>query len=239
MCTRRQRTGRRAGERSARKAASRPDSGTIGTAAPHPQLRRQPVRNLLATQQPGAMARARRGTRPGSGRRRLGAGGEVQWCQGLDLGRPGCRYLAAVRGQAAGQAGHRQQLAHRHLPKLSRTNFLAPIHSWWLWAPCASWRVATVNRYTGPWNEQPRRTRSSCSPTATTSLIAIQNARTVSRRLGNAVLVTNNGYGHITDSDRSACISRVVTRYLTTLRTPRRGTVCQPDHIPFEPGFGE
>jgi pimeloyl-ACP methyl ester carboxylesterase len=121
---------------------------------------------------------------------------------------------------------------------ISKRVMVAPVDLWWLWAPCASWRARSADRYTGPWNATTK------NPILVLSnrydpRTAYANARRAARRLGNAVLVTNNGYGHTTESDPSTCIDTAVGRYLTTLATPRSGTVCQPDGKPFEPGFGE
>jgi len=112
------------------------------------------------------------------------------------------------------------------------------VEAWWLWAPCASWRTASANRYTGPWNA-----------TTPNPILVIgnrfdprtvyRNAVVAARRLGNAVLLTNNGYGHTSSSDLSDCTIAAVGRYLTTLATPTRGTVCQPNHRPFDPDFGQ
>jgi pimeloyl-ACP methyl ester carboxylesterase len=120
---------------------------------------------------------------------------------------------------------------------LSRNNLVAPVDGWFLWAPCASWRIPSADRYTGPWN------RTTPNPILVLGQrfdprTQYGNARTAARRLGNAVLLTNNGYGHTTSTDVSTCTIDATTRYLTTLRTPRRGTVCQPDHSPFDPDFG-
>ena len=115
---------------------------------------------------------------------------------------------------------------------------VAPVDLWWLWAPCASWRARSAERYTGPWNATTK------NPILVLSnrydpRTAWANARVAARRLGNAVLVTNNGYGHTTESDPSTCIDAAVGRYLTTLATPRNKTVCQPERKPFDPDFGE
>jgi pimeloyl-ACP methyl ester carboxylesterase len=121
---------------------------------------------------------------------------------------------------------------------LTETNFLGPVEGWWLWAPCASWQVPSAERYTGPW-------------TATTDnpILVIGNTydnRTkfansvlASRRLGNAVLLTLQGYGHTSDIDPSTCLDDAVTKYLVTVTTPPVGTICQPNHAPFDPDFGK
>ena len=59
------------------------------------------------------------------------------------------------------------------------------------------------------------------------------NAVRSARLLGNAVLLTLNGYGHLSFQDPSACIDHARVRYLVDLRAPPRGTVCQPDQPPF------
>ena len=66
-----------------------------------------------------------------------------------------------------------------------------------------------------------------------------RHARIAARRLGNAVLLTLNGYGHTSDKDPSACIDRAVRRYLVTTTPPPDATICQPDRQPFDPNFGQ
>jgi pimeloyl-ACP methyl ester carboxylesterase len=112
-----------------------------------------------------------------------------------------------------------------------------PVVGWQL-APCAAWPATSTNRYTGPWN-------------ATTSnpvlLIGtrfdpntpLASARRAQRRLGNAVLLTHDGYGHLSRRDPSACVMRATGSYLVDLTVPPRGTVCPSDHLPFDPDFGQ
>jgi pimeloyl-ACP methyl ester carboxylesterase len=113
-----------------------------------------------------------------------------------------------------------------------------PVLGWWLWAPCAAWPAHSADRYTGPWN---KRTRNPILVVGTTHdpNTSYANARVTARRLGNAVLLTHVGYGHVSLTDPSACVQRATTDYLTRLRAPRRGTVCQSNHQPFDPRFGE
>jgi hypothetical protein len=47
------------------------------------------------------------------------------------------------------------------------------------------------------------------------------------------VLLTSDGYGHLTMNDPSQCVDQVRTRYLVTLVPPARGTVCKADEPPF------
>jgi pimeloyl-ACP methyl ester carboxylesterase len=126
----------------------------------------------------------------------------------------------------------------RVMQHLTETNFLGRVEGWWLWAPCASWQVPSAERYTGPWtattgnpiliigNKYDPRTK-------------FANSVLASRRLGNAVLLTLQGYGHTSDVDPSSCIDQAVTKYLVTTTTPPVGTICQPDRAPFDPDFGK
>jgi pimeloyl-ACP methyl ester carboxylesterase len=109
---------------------------------------------------------------------------------------------------------------------------------WVIGSPCASWPVRGANRYTGPWN----------AVTAHPILLIgtrfdpntpLVNAQRAERRLGNAVLLTHDGYGHLSEADPSACVKQALGRYLVELTTPARGTVCPSDRLPFDPEFGQ
>ena len=63
------------------------------------------------------------------------------------------------------------------------------------------------------------------------------NAVRAERLLGNAVLLTHEGYGHLSLQNPRACVDQAMVAYLTELITPPRGTVCQSDQQPFDPGF--
>ena len=123
--------------------------------------------------------------------------------------------------------------------KLERISRLgaAPM-GWVIASPCASWPVQGANRYTGPWNA------------ATTNPILLigtrfdpntplVNAQRAERRLGNAVLLTHDGYGHLSESDPSTCVHNTLRRYLVELIPPAKGTVCPSDRLPFDPNFGQ
>ncbi len=107
------------------------------------------------------------------------------------------------------------------------------IQGWWVWAPCAAnWPATSHDRYTGPWDAK----------TATPILLigtrfdpntAYRNAVRSQLLLGNAVLLTHQGYGHLSFTDPSACIEEARTRYLVDLELPAPGTVCVADHQPF------
>ncbi|MEV0719916.1 alpha/beta hydrolase [Asanoa sp. NPDC050611] len=104
---------------------------------------------------------------------------------------------------------------------------------WWLWAPCAAgWPADAPGRFSGPWNartDTPILLFSSRYDPAT----PYRNAQAAEQRLGNAVLVTMDGWGHPSYQIPSACMDALRTRYLVDLAVPPRGTVCQPDEVPF------
>lgn len=123
----------------------------------------------------------------------------------------------------------------RRLNRVSRLQ--GRVIGWWLWAPCASWPVRGQDSYRGPWSAR----------TANPILLigtrhdpntAYANARRSERLLGNAVLLTHDGYGHLSLQDPSACVEKARVRYLVALVTPPRRTVCRSDKQPFDPGFG-
>jgi pimeloyl-ACP methyl ester carboxylesterase len=125
------------------------------------------------------------------------------------------------------------------IARLARVSpWAGPYVGWIGWAPCASWPARSAERYTGPWN---RRTKTPILVIGTTfdPATPYTNARQVARLLGNAILLTHDGYGHTSEPDPSACVTQATSRYLLTLRTPRPGTVCPSDRTPFDPRFGD
>jgi pimeloyl-ACP methyl ester carboxylesterase len=108
----------------------------------------------------------------------------------------------------------------------------------WLHAACASWPTHSAHRYTGPWNA------TTINPilligTRFDPNTPLANAQLAERRLGNAVLLTHDGYGHLSQADPSACVMQALGSYLVDLVTPPRGTTCPSDHLPFDPNFGQ
>ena len=96
----------------------------------------------------------------------------------------------------------------------------------------SNWPANATDRYTGPWNAQTN------TPILLVSArydpgTPYRNAQVAEQRLGNAVLLTMNGWGHPSYQVPSVCIDKARVRYLVDLVTPPRGTVCQPDQIPF------
>ena len=125
------------------------------------------------------------------------------------------------------------------IERLTATSPIAgPVLGWWLWAPCAAWPVRSAERYVGPWD--------AATPNPVLVIgtrydpnTAYANAQATAERLGNAVLLTHTGYGHISFVDPSSCVMAAYRRYLTRLRPPAGGTACPPDRGPFDPEFGE
>lgn len=107
------------------------------------------------------------------------------------------------------------------------------VQGWWLWAPCAAnWPASSDDRYTGPWDTQTKEPilliNNRYDPNT-----AYRNAVRSQLLLGNAVLLTSEGYGHLSFNNPSACIEAARTAYLVNLETPAPGTVCQADQQPF------
>lgn len=123
-----------------------------------------------------------------------------------------------------------------HLEAISHLQ--GAVQGWWLWAPCASWPVRDRGRYAGPWNAETRNPILVIG-TRHDPNTAYANARRVARRLGKAVLLTHDGYGHISFQDPSACLERAEAAYLVGLAVPRRGTVCASNRRPFAPEPGQ
>lgn len=123
--------------------------------------------------------------------------------------------------------------------RLTAISFIfGPLSSWWLWAPCASWPVASANRYTGPWSARTR-TPILLISTKYDPNTPFANGQRLRRLLGNAVLLTHDGYGHTSTADSSACVERAERRYLIGLSVPKRGWICPSDRPPFDPNFGK
>ncbi|HEY6745631.1 MAG TPA: alpha/beta hydrolase [Mycobacteriales bacterium] len=124
----------------------------------------------------------------------------------------------------------------RRLERVSRIGGIP--FGWVTGAPCASWPARSAVRYSGPWGAVTR------TPILLVSLryepnTPLRSAEVAQQRLGNAVLLVEDGPGHLVAKNPSACVDAALGRYLVQLRTPRPGTVCAPDHAPFDPAFGQ
>lgn len=127
----------------------------------------------------------------------------------------------------------------RVIGRLEGTSYLqGAVQGWWQWAPCASWPARDRSRYAGPWDAKTRNPILLIG-TRHDPNTGYANARRAARLLGNAVLLTHDGYGHLSFNDPSACVERAEARYLVHLVVPRPGAVCPSDHHPFDPEFGQ
>jgi pimeloyl-ACP methyl ester carboxylesterase len=127
----------------------------------------------------------------------------------------------------------------RVISRLTRLSEVGgPVVGWGNWAQCASWPARNADRYSGPWDRATEHPVLVIGTTFDPST-PYANARAVAKLLGNAVLLTHDGYGHTSGADPSACLVRATERYLVDLTIPPRGTVCPSDLQPFDPGFGK
>jgi len=118
-----------------------------------------------------------------------------------------------------------------HLTEVSK--LAGPVQGWWLWAPCASSKPARgADRDAGPRNAKTR-TPILLIGTQYDPNTSYRNAQRAEHRLGNAVLLSHAGYGHLSFTDPSQCIESARVRYLVDLVTPPPGTVCVADQAPF------
>jgi pimeloyl-ACP methyl ester carboxylesterase len=127
----------------------------------------------------------------------------------------------------------------RVIARLTRVSHVGgPFVGWSNWAPCASWPARSTDRYTGPWNAH---TRNPILVIGTTfdPATPYANARHLADLLGNAILLTHNGYGHTSEADPSRCVERATSTYLAHLIAPPSGRVCASDRQPFNPHFGD
>lgn len=146
---------------------------------------------------------------------------------------PGLPAIALVCADSPAQ--HAPSAWRRVLARFTRVSHIyGPVIFWWRWAMCAQWPARSAERYTGPWNAKTR-TPILVIGTDRDPNTPYANARRVARLLGNAVLLTHDGYSHTSPLDPSACIERATSAYLVHLLTPRPGTVCPSDHQPFDP----
>jgi len=101
----------------------------------------------------------------------------------------------------------------------------------WFTSICEPWPGWDDDHYDGPWN------RATANPvlvvgTRFDPATPYHGAVTVDRLLPRSRLLTLAGWGH-TSLFSSACVDAHVSSYFLTSRVPPRGTVCQPDVVPF------
>jgi pimeloyl-ACP methyl ester carboxylesterase len=101
----------------------------------------------------------------------------------------------------------------------------------WISSVCARWQGFDQERYMGPFDHR----------TANPVLVIgnlwdpatrYQGAQIVHSLLPNSAFLTVHGWGH-TSLFMSRCADRVSVAYLTDLRTPKPGKICDQDNVPF------
>ena len=136
-------------------------------------------------------------------------------------------------------ARRRPRAGPQVLKRLERVSTLqGPIHMAWEWAPCAAWPVRGEDNYRGPWTATTPNPILLVNQTFDPNT-GYANAVRAEQLLGNAVLLTQEGYGHLFFQNPSTCVEEAMADYLTELVTPPPGTVCQSKHLPFDPDFGQ
>jgi pimeloyl-ACP methyl ester carboxylesterase len=103
----------------------------------------------------------------------------------------------------------------------------------WTWfsSICQPWPGWDDDHFDGPWNH------STANPVLVVGNLfdpatPYHGAVTVDRLLPRSRLLTLAGWGH-TSLFVSSCVDAHVSRYFLTSRVPPKGTVCQPDVVPF------
>jgi pimeloyl-ACP methyl ester carboxylesterase len=103
----------------------------------------------------------------------------------------------------------------------------------WTWfsSICEPWPGWDHDQYDGPWN------RTTANPVLVVGnrfdpATPYHGAVTLDRLLPRSRLLTLAGWGH-TSLFASACVDAHVSTYLLTSRVPAKGTVCEPDVVPF------
>ena len=101
----------------------------------------------------------------------------------------------------------------------------------WFTSICQPWPGWDKDHYDGPWN------RTTANPVLVVGNLfdpatPYHGAVTVDRLLPRSRLLTLAGWGH-TSLGVSSCVDAYVSRYFLTTRVPPRGTVCEPDVVPF------
>ena len=99
---------------------------------------------------------------------------------------------------------------------------------------CATWPAVDPDRYTGPWDRVTANPVLLIGNRLGDPATPYEDAVSTTRMMGNARLLTLDGYGH-TAFRESRCIVVVVEQYLIEQEVPPEGTVCLPDRAPFDP----
>ncbi|HEY9475458.1 MAG TPA: alpha/beta hydrolase [Mycobacteriales bacterium] len=98
--------------------------------------------------------------------------------------------------------------------------------------PCATWPARAPERYTGPFDRPTSATLLLVNTTFDRATSYAGAQRTVGR-LGDARLLTIDGFGHTSRRAQSTCATTAIDRYLLGGDLPVAGAHCAIDHGPF------
>ena len=157
-------------------------------------------------------------------RARLGAGLQQEDYPNFVEGFPGVACSETHNPATVGAWSRAARAQDRQYPYFGRP---------WTWTSsiCQAWPGWDDDHFDGPWNH-----------TTANPVLVVGNlfdpatpyhgAVTVDRLLPRSRLLTLAGWGH-TSLFASSCIDSYVNTYLLSSRVPPKGTVCQPDVVPF------
>ena len=157
-------------------------------------------------------------------RARLGAGLQQEDYPNFVEGFPGVACSETHNPATVGAWSRAARAQDRQYPYFGRL---------WTWVSsiCQPWPGWDDDHFDGPWNH-----------TTANPVLVVGNlfdpatpyhgAVTVDRLLPRSRLLTLAGWGH-TSLFASSCIDSYVNTYLLSSRVPPKGTVCQPDVVPF------
>jgi len=98
--------------------------------------------------------------------------------------------------------------------------------------PCASWPAMHTDAYDGPWGRS--RATILVVNAVHDPITPIWGAKAAASELHNARLLTVNGDGHTSMFvEPSTCRQAAILAYLSSLKLPAKGAVCQVDQLPF------
>jgi pimeloyl-ACP methyl ester carboxylesterase len=157
-------------------------------------------------------------------RARLGEGFQQEEYPNFIEGFPGVACSETHNPSSVGAWSQAARAQDRQFPYFGRP---------WTWRSsiCEPWPGWDNDHYDGPWN------RTTANPVLVVGTLfdpatRYEGAVTLDRLLPRSRLLTLAGWGH-TSLFASACVDAHVSTYLLTSRPPARGTVCQPDVVPF------
>ena len=97
---------------------------------------------------------------------------------------------------------------------------------------CVHYKTRPVHRFTAPFQANTSHPILMIGNTYD-PVTPLKNAFTMSKGYLGSVVLTQNSTGHTSSSVYSSCTIDHIRRYFHTGELPEKGTVCQPDELPF------